>query len=444
MDLKEKREAVKTAFRAMEVAHEAIEKADESADADALKASFDEARSAHAAAKARLADAELLEEARSGLPVEPVADTPVVEDPAAADVKVTRSELTYEKYGRNSMLTDVRNAKSGDRAAQERLDRHHHEMEVEGRTNPNQTAGQGGEFIPPLWLTEYVKLPRSGRPVADSLNKHPLPSGTNSISLPKVATGATVAVQTDAGSVSSTDITTTSITAAVQTIAGQQDVSQQLLDMSVPGIDAVIFDDLVRAHDTKTESLVLNGTVTNAKGISQVSSIGSVTWTQTTPTVATMYSKVVGATATVQTGIYRSPDVIAMTPQRWAFVLAASDTAGRPLVVPVGSPGFNAVGLQNRVAAESIVGSLAGIPVVISNSIVQTNGAGTNQDEIYVFSSQDIHLYESAPVLRTFEEVLSGTLQVRFQLYNYYAIAAGRLPAAIAKVSGSGLVAPSF
>jgi hypothetical protein len=42
------------------------------------------------------------------------------------------------------------------------------------------------------------------------------------------------------------------------------------------------------------------------------------------------------------------------------------------------------------------------------------------------------------------QEVLSGTLQVRVQVFAYAAFASGKQPEAIAHLSGTGLAAPSF
>jgi len=442
--LKEKRDAVTAAFASYEAALRAVEGAGEDADTDALTAAFDEARSAYKAAQERLAAAVELDEARKALPVEPVKDTPEKSLEVREGVKVTRSELTYEKNGQRSFVTDAFAAHRGDREAQERMAQHTREMEIEGRAI-NQTATSGGEFIPPLWLTnEWIAVPRPGRPVADSVHKLPLPPGTNSINLPKVSTGASAAVQSDGGTVSSTDLVTTSVTGQVQTVAGQQDFSQQLLDMSVPGIDSVIFDDLTREFDKQIDVKVIGGTVTNAKGITQVSSINTTTWTETTPSVATMYSKVAGAINDVNTNLYRPPSVIAMHPRRWAFLLKSLDSQNRPLVVPVGNPGFNAMGLSEKVAAQAIVGTLQGLPVILDANITTTNGASTNEDQVLIYSAQDLYLFESQPVFRVLSEVLSNTLQVRAQLYGYYAIIAGRLPKAISVISGTGLVAPTF
>jgi hypothetical protein len=85
-----------------------------------------------------------------------------------------------------------------------------------------------------------------------------------------------------------------------------------------------------------------------------------------------------------------------------------------------------------------------GIPVIVDASIPNTKGAGTNQDEVYVYRSEHLHLRESVPTLRIFPEVLSSKLEVRYQAYAYYNVIAGRLPKAISIIEGTGLAAPAF
>lgn len=426
---------LETSFRSLQEAAEDISEED----LQELTDAFDKAERLHQQAVTAHERAVNIADARKNLPVAPVAETP-----ERTDARVKSEPRTYEKDGPHSMFRDLWNARQGQADARERLDSHTKEMQAEGRAI-STTDGSGGEFVPPVWLQEeWIKLPRAGRPVANSLNSRPLPPGTDTINIPKVSAGATTAVQTDGGAVSSTDITTTSVTGAVQTVAGQQDVSQQLVDLSVPGIDVVIFDDLTRAYDTTLDVKVLSGTVTNAKGLDQVASVNTRAYTDASPTVPELYPKLAAAIADVAAGIYMPATCIAMTPLRWAWILASLDTQNRPLVVPVGQPGFNAAAVQGRVAAENVVGTIMGLPVIIDANIVQTRGAGTNEDEILVYRQDQIFLYESAPRLRVFEEVLSNTLQVRFQLYGYYCIIAGRLPKAITLVQGTGLTAPTF
>jgi HK97 family phage major capsid protein len=84
--------------------------------------------------------------------------------------------------------------------------------------------------VPPIWLLdEYLPLARAGRPFANSVNNRPLPQGTDSINIPKVLTGSSTAAQADLGAVSETDPGTGSVSIPVKAIAGQVDVSRQLL-----------------------------------------------------------------------------------------------------------------------------------------------------------------------------------------------------------------------
>ncbi len=452
------RERVAESYTTMERALRAVEEADPHAsgyDPDALDRAFTEARTAHNKAIEALENREALEEARAALPVACVSDDPPEGYGGAGGsatrtrgARVSREPLTYEKGNHErGFFADLAGLKAGNPEAQARMARHTQEMRVElGEQRAiSTTAGAGGEFSPPLYLQdEWVALQRASRPIANTLHQLPLPPGTNSINIPKVTGGTTVAIQTDGGSVSSTDITSGVVTGAVQTIAGQQDASIQLVDLSLPGIDVVIFDDLARAYAALLDQKVISGTVTNAKGLDQVAGTNGVTYTQATPTTATLYPKLADAIRQVNTGRFLPPQVIAMHPNRWARTNADLDSTSRPLVVPSYAPGFNPVGIADRVAAESLVGTIMGLPVIIDANIPTNLGGTTNQDEILVYRGDDIYLWESEPRLRVFEDVLSGTLQVRFQVYGYMALIAGRLPKAISLITGSGLVSPSF
>jgi hypothetical protein len=132
-----------------------------------------------------------------------------------------------------------------------------------------------------------------------------------------------------------------------------------------------------------------------------------------------------------------------MHPRRWAWFLASVDSQNRPLVVPNAYNPVNATGILSDVAAENIVGSIQGIPVLVDASVPTT--LSTNQDAIIVTRAEDLFLFEdNAPRVRVMEEVLSGTLQVRAQVYGYFGFTAARYAAASAKITGTGLAAPSF
>src|SRR5204862_5933717 len=124
------------------------------------------------------------------------------------------------------------------------------------------------------------------------------PGGTDSINIPKVATGTATAVQTaDNGAVAETDMTDTFINAPVRTIAGQQDVAIQLLDQSPVSFDEVIFRDLVADYATKVDLQVISGSGSAGQvpGVRGTAGSTTVTYTSAAPTVAQRYSMVADA-----------------------------------------------------------------------------------------------------------------------------------------------------
>lgn len=353
--------------------------------------------------------------------------------PAEAKIEVVREESTYRPDGANSFFRDIALA-GRDADAMQRL--HRHKAETEKR---NVTSSSNG-FIPPVYLSQYlVDVPRAGRPWADQLPKAALPDVGTSFTLPKLSTGTTVAAQTDGGSVSETDVTTSTVTTYVRTIAGQQDVSQQLLDRSDPSFDRIIFADLIRAYDTELDRQLLVGASGSNEhvGIANVSSINTVTYTSSTPTASELIPKIYDAIQKVASNRYLYPTHIIMHPRR-AAALAAGSSSSVPLFQQGGL--FRAFGEQNT----GVVGTIAGLPVVVDANIPTTSGAGTNQDAIYVVHAPDMVLMEGELRTRVLDAPLSGTLEVRLQVFGYSAFASERYAKAIASITGTGLVTPSF
>lgn len=296
-------------------------------------------------------------------------------------------------------------------------------------------------------MSQFIELARAGRAYANLANSQPLPPGTDSINIPKVATGTATAVQNgDNTAVQETDLTDTFINAPVRTIAGQQDVAIQLLDQSPVSFDQVIFRDLVADYATKVDLQVISGSGSAGQvtGVRGTSGITTVTYTDASPTVAKLYSKIADAVQRVHTQRFMAPTVIVMHPRRWAYLMAASDSNGRPLVVPDSGNPMNAIGTLGAVASQQVVGQMHGLPVVTDPNIPTTLGAGTNEDVIHVLRASDLLLYESGIRSRVLPEVGSGTLTVRLQVYGYIAFTGARYPASVVEIGGNGLVAPAF
>jgi HK97 family phage major capsid protein len=454
------REELIEADAGLQAARDSIKEAGPDADLDALEASFTAAEERYTTAQANHKAAEAREhKARQRFELERRAqDTDKrFEDVSSPKVKVGKEPLTYRRNGEHSIFTDLyRVARSGDPLSAARLDRHNREMQFEraikngdipreAQFDLNSTDATGGYLVAPLWLNEeFVTLARAGRVAADVLGPRALPENTDSINLPRMSTGTTVTTIADNATVSETDAAFDTISGDVKTSAGLQDVSQQLVDRGVPGVDEVIFADLAKAYAVVLDTAVINSSTANNKGLLQVTGVNAITYTATTPTVAQLYSKVADGIRQVHENVFLPPTAILMHPRRWASILAASDTASRPLVTPYAPQ--NAVGDFAGVVSQGLVGSMQGLPVFVDANIPSTLGAGTNEDRVIIVRADECFLYEqsSGPFLETFRDVGSGTLTVRFRLHNYWAQINERRPKAISVISGTGLVAPTF
>lgn len=398
---------------------------------------------------------------------------------------VLSEPMVYGRRSGNSYFHDMARAQlRADQGAAERLQRHAAELRVElparearreararqqmdemagaerwrdeqraaafeSRVNPNRTDGQGGYFVPPLWLVdEYIGLPRFGRPIADSVRNLELPSGTDSINLPKVSGGSSTAAQTaDGAAVSSTDMTDTSVSASVYTVAGQQDAAMQLLDQSpAPGFDSVIFGDLLADLAVRQDVYVIDGSGTSGQptGILNVSSPNAITYTDASPTLPEMYVPWVQSVSQIATNRKMPATATFCIPAIWYWGASQLDTTNRPLIQSEQAVAFNPMALQTGAIAEGPVGRLTvGTPVLLDGNIPTNKGAGSNETRLITLRTSDLYLWEGPIQTRVLTEVLSGTLQIRFQVYRYAAFMGNRLSKAISIVSGTGVIPTS-
>jgi len=332
----------------------------------------------------------------------------------------------------------------------------------EKRVNPNRTDGQGGYFVPPAYLIDqYISAVRAGRTAANLCRQLDLPDGTDTIKIPKVSTTTATGVQTaDGAAITSQDFTDTEVSAGVKTIAGQEDVALQLVEQA-PGqiIDQVIFEDLTMDYNMQVDRQVLLGS--NANG--QVQGIlpdtswtaNKVTWT-TSAALGPMFNMALGAAASKASYARYSLENLhfLMHPRRWFWfgtsLDGASGTAGRPVVSADGFGPFNASAVYpgGGVPNEGLAGRVpfgpnayidGNVPIVATAAGAVTGGTS---DLALAAKWDDLWLFEGGLRTRVLSEVLSGTLQIRFQLYNYVAFLV-RYGASISVIVGTGMAAPT-
>jgi len=351
-------------------------------------------------------------------------------------VKVGREERTYRPDGEHNFLQDAFRSKfSNDHAATERVTRAREEALAEYRS----TTGNYGGLVVPQYLTDlYAPVLKSGRPFLSNVTAVPLPEAGMTLTIPRGATGTSVAAQTTENTgVSNTTLTESDLTVPVRTFAGQQLTSRQSVDRGT-GIADILLQDLFQDYATKVNVSAISGdgTAGGHWGILNTTSVQTAAWTGTTG--ASLVSAIHNAVGKVNTSRYAAANLIVMHPRRWAYLCAASDTSSRPLV-QVDGPGFNAVG-NGAAAGYGVVGSMVGIPVVTDAGIPTNLGASTNEDRIIVTRREDVLFMEdaSAPVGLTFEEVKGDQLSVQMVVFGYSAFTAGRYPTASAICVGTG------
>lgn len=374
-----------------------------------------------------------IQHARETIPVR----EETVDEEGRPPVKVNEP-LTYraDNNDKVSFFKDMHFMNKGDASALERL--HRHQLE----TRDVSTADPGaGVFLPPAYLGElWAELPREGRPFADMVPKMPLPDAGISITVPRVTTGTATGIQaSEAAAVTETDIDGTLLTVGVNTIAGQNDVSLRALERTMPGMDFLIFQDLRADYDEQLDTQLLAGTGASQQhlGIRAVSAINTVAYTDASPTAAELVPKIYDGIQKIATARFRKADTIVLHPRRAAW-LASNLSATFPLFQ---------LGVLNQAAGSQQAGfvdNFAGLRTCIDGNVSTEFGVSTDEDEIYVVRTADLILMEEPLRVRVFDDVLSGTLQVRLQVVAYSAFISGRQPGAITKISGTGLKGATF
>jgi HK97 family phage major capsid protein len=397
-----------------------------------------------------------------------------VEMPKRLERRARQAERAWEEVASGQLQKRSRVRRREERALERFLGEGGKPFE---RRAISRVDGQGGYFVPPLWLVDdYIGYLRAGRVFANLWTNLPLPSGTDSINIPRVVLGTATGPQTaDGGPLSGRDMTDNFVNALVRTVAGQQDAAIQLLDQSPIAFDEIIFKDLMADYAMNISGQLLVGSGTNGQ-LSGIYPQGTINggstpafvvnnsanaWTATAGT-ANFYASAAQLVSQISRNRFRPPTDIITNPAVWYAMASATDTQGRPLVMPSQQgAGFNAAaGDDDGPVTEGPVGHMLGVPwsvdpnipltfggtvapsisTISQGNVAPVDGSGGNPDYTPFISGvmDDLYLWEGDLRSRTLSEVLSGTLQVRFQVYGYAASMTNRYQNSSSKVLSYG------
>ena len=339
-----------------------------------------------------------------------------------------RTPLTDEERRERRALVESPDLLSRDVGAAEARLKAWGDVEREWRDLSSTTAPDALRPSAPGFIAEtFGRAARAQATLAAALGLRPLEDemvdttgGQAVVSVPRLATGAAVAVQASQNAaVQETDPTTAKAESPVTTIAGLVDMSRQLFDLSRPGFDTVLAEDLGRAHGASLDAELVQGTGTAGRtlGLNSVTGVLSLSFTGTTAAALVTriweaYSQLAGPTGFG--AVDRERFLLVMHPRRYSW-LAAGVQPGGPFL-----PG------------ELVL--TAGTPTNVS----------TNQDVVHLVDRDAVHAYGRPPTFKVYEEIGSGTLTVRIATHQSAAAMFNRTPLAVARVGGTGLATPTF
>ena len=354
-------------------------------------------------------------------------------------VSVRREARTYHPHADHGFMADVMAAALNDRGATDRLYRNEHE-EVGVAALQQRDVGRTtalGWTTPTYLVAEAALSAVTARPLADLITR-PLTQFGDSVQIGRLTTGAAASAQTaDNGAIDVAGNVSVNLAVPKASVAGTILAAQQLIDQGPSAKDAILLADLAEVIDAKVEILLYSGSGAAGQpyGLLNQTGIGSVTYTDASPTAPECWPKIGGAVAASATGRQRRPTLIAMNPRRWYFFEAGLDSAGAMFlkVLPARDPQF--------------VAYTYGCDVLLDNAIPVNLGAGSNEDRIIATRPADLYLAEGALRVRaapTGSGAGADALSFRLTGYRDIAFSAGRYPSTTTVVSGSGLTTPAF
>lgn len=322
--------------------------------------------------------------------------------------------------GKNSFFSDLYKSRvNKDELASTRLTEHMRALD---------TPTEGVGIVPPKWLTdEFETLARQGRRIANAVRNIPLGDDPRPITLPRQTAGtdAVVAEQVNENDpVGGADAWDSDVhVVSPKPTAGKQTVSRQMIDMSTPAVDQLIYADLLEVYDDKVEAKV-GGAIVTAAGAAVTTFATEAAFDAS----GAASDSIVDAAIAVRQARKRPGDLLWMTVRRWGEFLKLKDTTGRPLI-PLETAGpMNVIG-TGEVAVD---GRIHGLGVIASDGF----GTTAYPESYGVMKASDTVLFESNMLRFRFEEV-SGPESIVLGIWGYTGVIVRQTPGAVGTQSKS-------
>lgn len=275
-------------------------------------------------------------------------------------------DTEYRSAG--AWMLDTYRAAIGDRQAAQRLEMFH-------RTADHQKTTDNLGIVPDPIVGSVVNFIDAARPIVSFIGPQPLTAAT--WHRPRVTQHTTVGLQGSAGAAAdqkteldSQKMLITRLTGNAVTYGGYVNVSRQNIDFSTPQILDIIINDLAAQYAIQTEAAV-------AAQLAAATSTG--VGYGASPSAATVAAAIWEAAALVYA---------ATKGQGRLAIAVAPDRLGvfGPLFLPVNPQNAASQGFNAGSFGQGIMGSISGIPVLMS--------AGLGSGEAFLFSTAAVEVFE--------------------------------------------------
>jgi HK97 family phage prohead protease len=337
---------------------------------------------------------------------EQVSDTTVPEASAAETVEAAKVEVKAATAPYIS--TTVRNpivdkASYLEHSVRAKLGSEESRMFVAAAADTTDNAG----LVPTRQLTEVINgISNADRPIIDSISRGALPDAGMTFEIPKITVAPTVAVASEGGTPSNTDMNSAFISVPVQKFIGQQVFSLEILDRSSPAFFAELVRQMEFAYAKATDVAV--GSALIAGGTDG----GNRAAFTTGALVADFVSD---AAVSIYKGTLGFAQNIIVSPEQWGALMGLVDGSNRPIFQQTINP-QNAGG---DLTATAIRGNLLGLNLRVSTALTDTAGLG---DNTAIIVNPDAYTWYESPRLSLQTNVIS-TGQVQVAYYGYGAVA---------------------
>lgn len=330
----------------------------------------------------------------------------------------------YTSSSKYSFMGDqYRSARMGDESARDRLTKHTNALRDNEHLRDVLGAGAstgGAGLVPPVWLADqFAPILHRRLRVASMLRQVPW-AGPFAWSIPIAGTAGGTAAVAEGVNPSESDPTYTVLTVTPKTIAGYSEVSRQMLEASNPAVDAVIWGDLLGDFYDDAETEVISAMAAQASVNAVTVADGNV--------AAGARNGVLDAIAAISDNSAGDADIFVGRGARWVSYLKLADSSGRPLILAQSYNPQNAIGLGGATNGfrSPVQGSLESLLAVTSPTVAANTA--------FVINSQELLFSSSPPMQFKFEEP-AGPALIRVGVWGYMAVATGRRPKAISKIT---------